>query len=133
MLSLGAIAPYASGTCVPVGTYGRRHRAAFSGSLSPQPKVCDEAAIPLDILVPEVLEKPPALADHHQQASPAVMVFLIDLQMLGEMADALGEQRNLNLGRTRVRVVQPMFFDNRLRVFHAEVPFENGKRGRTSG
>ena len=52
------------------------------------------------------------------------MVFLVDLQMLGEMADALGEQRNLDLGRTRVRVVQPVFFDNRLRVFHAEVSFE---------
>jgi hypothetical protein len=28
--------------------------------------------------------------------------------------------------------MQPMFFDNRLRVFHAEVSFEKRKRGRTS-
>ncbi len=107
--------------------------AAFRSSLSPQPKTGDEAAIPLDILVPEVLEKSSALADHHQQSSPAVMVLFVDLQVLGEVGDALGEQCNLDLGRTRVRVVQPMFFDNRLRVFHAEVSFEKRKRGRTSG
>jgi hypothetical protein len=116
-----------------VGTCRTRHKAAFQSSLSPQAKTGNQAAIPFDILISEVLEKPSALADHHQQTPPAVMVFLIDLQVLGEMADALGEQRNLNLGRTRVRVVQPMFFDNRLRVFHAEVSFEKRKRGRTSG
>ena len=107
--------------------------AAFQGSLSSQTKTGDKAAIPLDILISEVLEKPSALANHHQQTSPTVMVLFVDLQMLGEVADALAEQRNLDLGRTRVRVVVPMFFDNRLRVFHAEVSFEKRKRGRTSG
>ena len=116
-----------------MGTCRRRHKAAFQSSLSPQAKIGNQAAIPFDILISEVLEKSSALADHHQQTPPAVMVLFIDLQVLGEVANALGEQRDLNLGRTRVRVVQPMFFDNRLRVFHAEVSFEKRKRGRTSG
>lgn len=109
-----------------------RH-AALRGLLSPQPKTGDQGTIPLDILVPEVLEESSTLADQHQETSPAVMVLLIDLQMLGEMADAFGEHCNLDLGRTRIRVVQPIFFNYCLRVFHAEIPFERRKRGRTSG
>lgn len=106
-------------------------RGRLPGSLSPQSKAGDEVSIPLDILVVEVLEQSSALANHHQQTSPTVMVLFIDLQMLGEVADALGEQRNLDLGRARVRVVEPMFFNYRLRVFHAEVSFE-GRKARTN-
>jgi hypothetical protein len=37
----------------------------------------------------DVVEQPPPATDQHQQASPAVMVLLVDLQVLGEVVDAL--------------------------------------------
>jgi hypothetical protein len=66
----------------------------------------------------EVPEHPPTLSDHHEQSSPAVMVLVVDLQMLGEVIDPFSDQRNLYLGRTRVRRVRAIFIYNRLSVVH---------------
>jgi len=66
----------------------------------------------------EVPEQPPTFSDHHEQTSPAVMVLRVDLQMRGEVIDALSQQRNLDLGRTGVRVVRAIFIHNSLRVVH---------------
>ncbi len=38
----------------------------------------------------------------------SVMITLVGLQMLGEMLDPLPEERDLNLGRTRVLLMQPI-------------------------
>ncbi len=50
----------------------------------------------------QVFEQTAALADHHQQPAARAVVFFVGLQMLGQMVDALGEQRDLHVRRTRV-------------------------------
>jgi hypothetical protein len=66
----------------------------------------------------EVPEQSPTLTNHHQQTSPAVMVLLIDLQVLSEVVDALGQQRHLDLCGSSVIGVCTVFFYNSLGVVH---------------
>ena len=56
----------------------------------------------LDVVLGDVVQQTPALADHEQEAAAAVMVALVVLEMLGEVGDALREQRDLHVGRTGV-------------------------------
>jgi hypothetical protein len=43
-------------------------------------------------------------------------------QMLGEVVDPFGKQRNLDLGRTRVRGVRAELFYDDWSVFHKRLP-----------
>jgi len=54
----------------------------------------------------EIIQETAALADHHEQAAAGTMVFLIVLEVLGQVIDALGQQRNLHIGRTGIPLVQ---------------------------
>ena len=53
----------------------------------------------------QIIKQTPTLRDHLQQASAGMVVFLVRLEMLGEFVDSLAQQRNLDRGRTRVRLV----------------------------
>jgi hypothetical protein len=66
----------------------------------------------------EVPKQSPTLTDHHEQSTPTVMVLLVDLQVFGEVIDPLSQQRNLDLGRSRVRGMRAEFVYNRFRVVH---------------
>src|SRR5204863_967310 len=59
----------------------------------------------------EVVEERAALADHLEQAAAAVMVLVIALEVLGEVRDPLGEERDLDLGRAGVGLVLPVLRD----------------------
>ena len=65
----------------------------------------DNGAVTLDVLPGEVVEQTAALADHLVHAETAVVVLRVLLQMLGELADALGEDGDLDLRRTGVALV----------------------------
>ncbi len=41
-----------------------------------------------------------------------MIVFLVNLEMLGEFVDALTQQRDLNRGRTRIRIMCPIVGHN---------------------
>ena len=45
----------------------------------------------------EVVEQPTPPTDEHEQPTARVMVLLVDLQVLREVVDALGEERDLDL------------------------------------
>ena len=70
--------------------------ALWSVVLATQPELCDQGPVALHVLFLEVPKQSPALADHHEQTPPAVMVLLVDLQVFREVIDPLGEQRNLD-------------------------------------
>jgi hypothetical protein len=57
------------------------------------------------------------------------MVLLVDLQMLGEVIDTLSQQRNLDLGRTRIRGVRAKFIYNSLRVVHEVLSYASKQSG----
>jgi hypothetical protein len=46
------------------------------------------------------------------------MILLVDLQMLGEVVDAFGQQRHLNLSGSSVIGACTVFFYNNLGVVH---------------
>src|SRR5215207_6134598 len=67
-----------------------------------QAEAFDERPVAGDIVVLEVAEQPAAATDHLQQAAARVVVVLVDLEMLGELVDARGQQGHLDLGRAGV-------------------------------
>ena len=56
-------------------------------SLAAQADLGDDGAVALDVVLADVVEEPPALADQHQQAAPAVVVLLVLLEVLVEVVD----------------------------------------------
>src|SRR5699024_1340390 len=70
--------------------------------LSTQTEAFDERAVALDVGVAQVAEQAAALSDEEQQAAAAVVVVLVGLEVFGQVGDALGEQRDLDLRRAGV-------------------------------
>ena len=52
------------------------------------------------------------MADHLQQTAAGVMVLFVDLQVLGQVSDALGQYRNLDFGGTGVLLVDAVGLDD---------------------
>ena len=92
-----------------------------SFSLSANAKLGDERSVSLDVVTPEIVEHPAAAPHEHQQAPLGVKVLLVDLHVRRQVTDAIGEERNLDLGRPSVGVVQLVFVDRGGRVGHALV------------
>src|SRR3954471_12554793 len=67
-----------------------------------QAETLDDRAVTLDLGLLQVVEQTTALADEQQQATTAVVVVLVRLEVLGEVTDAVTEQRDLHLGRAGV-------------------------------
>src|SRR5207244_10658091 len=96
----------------------RRSSAAHSGvlrqPLTPQAQVGYDLAVALQVRAFEVAEQPPALADHHQQPAARVVVLAVRAQVLGQVVDALGEQRNLDLGGAGIPILATELADQLL-------------------
>src|SRR5829696_2661275 len=65
----------------------------------------DQVRVAVGVLALQVIQQAAALADQFQEAAPGVVVFRVGLEMLGEIADALAEERDLHFGRAGVAVV----------------------------
>ena len=72
--------------------------------LTAQAEVGDELAVTLDVDTAQIVDHAPTTPDEHQQAATAVVIFRVDLEMLGEVQNPIGQQRDLNLWRARVAV-----------------------------
>src|SRR3954452_14595416 len=70
----------------------------FRRALAPQAEFRDQRPVALQVVALEVAKDAAALADHLEQAAAGVMVLAVGAQVLGELVDALGEQRDLDLG-----------------------------------
>src|SRR5690554_5269172 len=88
---------------------------------APQAQLGDEGPVPLHVLTTQVVEETAALADHQQQAAPAVVVVLVGSKMLGEVVDSLGEQGDLDLGGSGVALVGAEFGNDLRCGFHHAV------------
>ena len=80
--------------------------------LLPEAEALDELVVALRTLAPQVLQQPTPSSDHLQQNSPRMVVLGVGLEVLSQVRDALGQQRDLNLGRSRVTFVGPVLFDD---------------------
>jgi hypothetical protein len=57
----------------------------------------DDSSVSLDILFLEIVEEASTLTNQHQQPSARVMVFGVNLEMLGQVADPLAQNGDLYL------------------------------------
>ena len=86
----------------------------FLQKLLAQTQLSDQGTITVDVLLLQIGQQIAAAADHLEQAAAAVVVMLVGLEMLGQVVDACGEQRDLNLRRTGVALVQGGLSDDGL-------------------
>ena len=83
-----------------------------------QAEFCNRGTITLDVLFLQVGQQVAATADHFQQAAAAVVIVFVVLQVLVQVVDARGQQRDLNLGRTSVVLMNAGGLDDGLFVLH---------------
>jgi hypothetical protein len=73
--------------------------------LSAQPKPSYERPITLDVLFLQVLQETAPFTDQLQKAPPRMEIVLVLAHVLGKVPDTLREDRDLNLRRPRVAVL----------------------------
>ena len=54
----------------------------------PETQTIDQLLIAIDRFALEVIEQPPPLTDHHQQATAGMKIFLMDLEVLSQVANS---------------------------------------------
>ena len=69
-------------------------------------ELADDVAISVRVAPLEIVQEAATFADKHQQASPRAMVLLVRFEMLGELGDALTQDRNLDFRAAGVRVMR---------------------------
>src|SRR4029077_13664508 len=86
-------------------------RPARARPLSPDPELADERAIALDVGVPQVVQQTPLLANQEEEAAARVVVLGVRFQVLGQLPDARGRERDLDFGRSGVLLPAPVLGD----------------------
>jgi len=87
------------------------------GNLFAQTELRDHVLVRFRIVLLEVVKQATAAADHHQQAAAGGVVFLVGLEVLGQLTDALAEDCDLDLRAAGVVVVGTVLTDDLLLSF----------------
>ena len=95
------------------GRLGRRSARRVAGLLA-EFELLDQRAVPFEVARLQVVEEAAALADHLEEAAPAVVVLLVGLEVIGEGRDARREERYLDLGGTGIAIVLGVLGDDGL-------------------
>ena len=90
-----------------------------------QSELADDSTVTLDVYLLQVVEQVSSVTDHFLKTTAAVEVFLVCLEVGGQVVDAVGQNCDLNLGRTGVSLVSCVLLDeSELFVFlHGISPF----------
>ena len=86
-------------------------------ALLTQVQLLDDRAVTLDIDLLQVAQKVSSVTNHLQHAAAAVMVLVVGLEVLGQRVDAMGKDRDLNLGGTGVALMGGVLRNNGLLFF----------------
>ena len=70
-----------------------------------QVQLLNDGAVALNVDLLQVAKKISSVADHLQHAAAAVVVLVVRLEVLGKSVDAMGKDRDLNLGRAGVTLM----------------------------
>ncbi len=97
----------------PQPHYAKARRSGLSKRLDvvANTELLDEGTVLFDVAVLDVLQETAALTDEHHEATTRVVVLLVHLQVLGQVADALGKNRDLHLRASGVAFALAEFFD----------------------
>src|SRR5215472_6742898 len=77
-----------------------------------QTEALDQLVVAVGVLVAEILEQLATVPDHLQQSAARMVVFRVRLEMFGQVRDAVGQQRDLDLRGARVGFVGPELLDD---------------------
>jgi len=91
------------GLCGPQGFLATR--------LSADAQIVDDGTVALNVVAAHIIEQSAAAPDQHQQTATRMVILLVNLQVLGEVLDAMGEQADLNFRTSRVGVMQFVLLD----------------------
>jgi hypothetical protein len=87
------------------GPQSLRPRVGVKAVLVTEPQFLNYQAVRLDIGPPQVVQQSATLAYHLQEAAATVVIFAVLTEMIREVVDALGQDRDLNLCRPGVSLV----------------------------
>ena len=87
-------------------------RLYLSNKLLPQAESSADSTIALDVSLLEVVLQAATTTYHLEQTTTRVVVLLVELEVLVQVVDALGEQCNLDFGGTGVTLVTGIFLDD---------------------
>src|SRR5690606_20876511 len=101
-------APVGRGGASRPAPYAKRARGRPRGAplSAPDAQPLDQRAVARLVAHLDIVQQLAALADHLQQAPPRVIVLLVALEVLGQVRDALGEDRDLHLGRAGIALLR---------------------------
>ena len=74
-------------------------------------ELLDEFAVFEDVAILDVDEQATTLTNEHEQTAARVVILGVLFEVLGEVADALGEDRDLNFSATRILSILAIFGD----------------------
>ena len=91
--------------------FTRLHSVGFFDLLS-DVQLLDDRTVAFNVNLLEVAQQVSSVADHLGQAATAVVVVMVVLEVLGQIVDAVGQNGDLNLGRTCVTLVDRILLDD---------------------
>lgn len=80
--------------------------------LAAQAQLRYEGLVSISVNFPEVIEQAAALAHHLQKTAARVVVLHVRVEMLRQLVNARRQERNLNFGRARIRLVRAVLLDH---------------------
>ena len=75
-------------------------------------QLSNDRTVTLDVCLLEVVEKVSSVTYHLKKTAAAVVIFVVNLEVLVERVDSVCENRDLYLGRTCVTLVGGISFNN---------------------
>jgi hypothetical protein len=83
-------------------------------TLLAKPEASDRRAVPLNILARQICQQTAPLSDQLEETSAGMKVVLVLAEVIGKPVNSLGEESNLNLGRTGIIRMRAKLGDDRL-------------------
>src|SRR3546814_17998826 len=74
-------------------------------ALLAKPQLRDKTGITRRIFTLEIIKQAAAIVDHHQKTTTRMIVLRMSLEMIGQVLDALGQDRDLDFRRSEERRV----------------------------
>src|SRR3954465_3158758 len=71
------------------------------------PELADYVPVTVRIVGLQIIQQPAAFAHQHQKAAPGCVVLRMGLEVFGQLANPLTQNRNLDFRRTGVRLMRP--------------------------
>ena len=74
--------------------------------LTTESKLFDKLGVTILVFLLQIVQQLTTLIDQLEKTLTGMMIFFVSCEMLGQLIDTCGKQRNLDLGRTRIVVMQ---------------------------